>query len=181
MQKIVNGLEITLINEHSYTVGSADNVRTYQVELCRSQKYRYSSAHGLIVGNLDDPDASVICLGVGGVTRVHQYSLAINNDACYVASGDAVFALTLPTLKLRWIKKVDFATCFGVFWVKKFNSLITWGETDICRLHSHGESIWTLSGQHIFTEVLTLSGDNILATDFDGIVHKISIEKGTPV
>jgi len=181
MKQIFNGIDVTLINEPHYSVNSTDNVRSYEVELCRNKKYQHSSAHGLFVGDLEYPESSVIFLGVGGATGVHQYSFTINSDICYVAIGDSIFSLKLPTLELIWVKKVDFATCFGVFWVSDYDSLISWGELEICRLDSNGDKVWTMSGPEIFTEGFEFAGDHILVTDFDGIVHKISIETGLSV
>jgi len=178
MKQVFNGIDVTLINEPHYSINSTDNVRSYEVELCRNIEYRHSSAHGLCVGDLDSLESSVIFLGVGGATGVHQHSLTINDDICYVASGDSIFALKLPTLELNWVKKVDFATCFGVFWVSEFDCLISWGEMDICCLNSRGNKVWTVSGPEIFTEKFELVGGNILVTDFDGVVHRISIDTG---
>ena len=181
MKKIFNGIDVTLINEPHYSVNSTDNVRSYEVELCRNKEYQHSSAHGLFVGDIDSPESSVILLGVGGATGVHEYSFTINNGICYVASGDSVFSIRLPTLELIWVKKVDFATCFGVFWVGKYDCLISWGEMDICRLNSDGDKIWKVSGPEIFTEGFEFTGDSVLVTDFDGTAHKISIETGVSV
>ncbi|MCG7563109.1 hypothetical protein [Pseudoalteromonas sp. McH1-42] len=181
MKKIFNGIDVTLINEPHYSINSTDNLRSYEVELCRNIKSEYSSAHGLFLGEIDNPESSVIFLGIGGATVVHQYSFTIKNDICYVASGDSVFSLKLPTLELIWVEKVDFATCFGVFWVDEYDCLISWGELDICRLNSSGDKVWSISGPEIFTEGFEFDGDYVLVTDFDGIVHKISIETGESV
>lgn len=181
MKHIFNGIDVTLINEPHYSINSTDNVRSYEVELCRNNEYQHSSAHGLFVGDIDCPESSVIFLGVGGAAGVHQYSFTIEEDTCYVASGDSIFSLKLPSLKVNWIKKVDFSTCFGVFWVNEFDCLISWGELDICRLDSCGNKIWTISGPEIFTEGFEFVGDHVLVTDFDGIVHKISIDTGLSV
>lgn len=105
MKQSFNGIDVTLINEPHYSVNSTDNVRSYMVELCRNTRYQHSSAHGLFVGDIAKPESSAILLGIGGMTGVHQYSFTINNNICYVATGDSIFSLQLPTLELIWIKK----------------------------------------------------------------------------
>jgi hypothetical protein len=178
MKQVFNGVDVTLINEPNYSVNSNDNVRGYEIELCRDRKYQHSSAQGLYVGDVEHPESYVILLGTGGATGVHEYSLTINHDTCYVASGDAVFSLRLPSLELIWVKKVDFATCFGVFWVTEYDCLITWGEMDICRFDKDGNKIWSVSGPEIFTEGFEFCDRHVIVKDFDGNKYKISIESG---
>lgn len=119
-----------------------------------------------------------ILLGVGGATGVNENSVAFEGESLYVASGDALYSLSLPSLELNWCVKVDFATCFGVFWLKDRNCLLTWGELEIGCYTQTGEKIWSSSGPDIFTEGLELQENIAIVTDFNGDVHNINLSNG---
>ena len=178
MNTVIHNYKITVIDEPTYSKGSVDNIRTYNVELCRDDAWRHSSAHGVIVGDLESPDASVILLGVGGTTVIHSDSIAHNSDVCFIAAGDSVFALKVPSLELQWCQKVDFATCFGVYWIESENCLITWGELDVCRFTDRGENVWCASGADIFTEGIEIHKDHIEVTDFNYDKYEVDIQTG---
>jgi hypothetical protein len=178
MNTLINKYKVTLIDEPTYSKGSTDNIRSYNTELCRKDEYRLASAHGVIVGDLESPEASVILLGVGGATGVHNESIAHYGNLCFIAAGDAVFSLKVPSLELKWCKKVDFATCFGVYWIESENCLITWGEVDVCRLTATGEIVWTTSGADKFTEGFKIKKDHIELADFNNDKYKVDIQTG---
>ena len=178
MNALINNYKITLIDEPTYSKGSTDNIRSFKTELCRNDEYRQASAHGVIVGDLKSPEASVILLGVGGATGIHNDSIAHSGNLCFIAAGDAVFSLKVPSLELQWCRKVDFATCFGIYWIESENCLITWGEVDVCRLTASGEIVWTASGADIFTERFKIHDSYIELTDFNNNKYKIDIQNG---
>ena len=173
--------EIHLLNESQYSLNSSDNVRRYEIENFRTDEYHYSCAHGIVVGDLDHPLYEAIFLGVGGATDVHENSVASYDETAFLAVGDSVFSISLPTLKVNWFKKVDFATCFGVYWLEKYQCLITWGEVDVCRFAADGTKIWSFAGADIFTENFELTEDNIQLRDFENREYVISIERGCSV
>ncbi|TQV72918.1 hypothetical protein FLL45_15750 [Aliikangiella marina] len=178
MKKVFEGYELTLVEEKTYSTNSTDNIRSYKTELCRNSEYRHTCAHGVFVGDIESPQASTILLGVGGATGIHEDSIAYHDSICFIAAGDSVFALQLPSLELLWCRKVDFATCFGIYWVKEKNCLISWGEVDVRRLTKDGDIEWAASGSDIFTEGFELDKDQIEITDFNNDVYKIEIETG---
>ncbi|MHC4253062.1 MAG: hypothetical protein ACYS9X_28415, partial [Planctomycetota bacterium] len=135
--------------------------------------------HGLVLGPPDAPQNSVVVVGKGGVTGVHPDSATVVDDTCYVAVGDSAFSIQLPSLKLNWQRRVDFATCFGVFWAKKHACLITHGELDICRWTPDGEKVWGVSGPEIFTGSIQVSDDNLVVEDFDGRRFRINMSDGS--
>ena len=178
MDALINNYKVTIIDEPTYSKGSADNIRSYKTELCRNDKYRHASAHGVIVGDLESPEASAILLGVGGATGIHIDSMAHNGNICFIAVGDALFSLKVPSLELQWCQKVDFATCFGVYWIESENCLITWGEVEVCRLTASGEIVWTASGADIFTEGFEIQNGHIELTDFNNDKYQVDIRTG---
>lgn len=96
MNIIINNYEVTLLDEPTYSPNSSDNVRSYDIEICRDEQYESISAHGLMVGDVGAPDSSVILWGVGGATGVNENSIAYHNNTCFVAAGDSVFSLSIP-------------------------------------------------------------------------------------
>lgn len=178
MNRIFKNYEVTLRDEPVYSRNSADNQRAYFHEYCRNDEYQHVFAHGVSVRENDETLASAILLGVGGATGVNENSVAFDGESLYMASGDALYSLSLPSLELNWCVKVDFATCFGVFWTRDRNCLLTWGELEIGCYTRTGEKIWSLSGPDIFTEGLELHEDIATVTDFNGDVHNISLSNG---
>ena len=172
-------LEVKLIDEPYYSVNSTDNVRTYDAEYCRDNKYQHSCAHGIALVEGECLKASVVLIGVGGRTAAHESSLVRVGSTCFVACGDSVFALNFPSLELLWVRRVDFATCFGVYWCENFDSLITWGELNVCRLDSRGNELWSVAGTDILTESFEIKGGHIWVTDYVGDKLRISIESGS--
>jgi hypothetical protein len=176
MNIIADNHQITLINEPAYSENSTDNKRSYERVFCRSKEPHYS-AHGVIAGELESPESSVVLLGVGGATGVHKHSLACNESVCFVAAGDAVFALKIPSLELKWCDKVDHQTCFGVYWIEAEDCLITWGEVAISRYTADGEKVWSASGADIF-KGFEYKGNHISVTDFGERRYTIKIKTG---
>lgn len=174
----INNYKVSLIDEPEYVQSSMDNARLYRSELCRRNAYEPCCAHGVIVGDIESPETSAIILGTGGATGVHKNSMAHADNTCFIAAGDSVFALEAPSLKMLWCKKVDTATCFGVFRVEKQKCLITWGEIFVCRFSMDGNKVWETSGADIFTEGFKLAADAIEVIDFNNDKYLIQIHNG---
>ncbi len=178
MNHIYGNHEISVRDEPTYSRNSTDNARSYKHEYIRSEKYEHISAHGIVVGDIDSPDSSAVVLGVGGTTTTSENSIAHNNTTLYVAAGDAVFALSFPSLNLKWCKKVDFATCFGVYWHQDKSCIITWGELSVGCYDENGSEIWSTSGPDIFTEGFEIDSGYIKLTDFNNEKHVVNLETG---
>ena len=174
----INNYKVSLIDEPAYGKDSMDNVRGYRSELYRRDANEACCAHGVIIGDIESPEISTIILGTGGATGVHQNSIAHIENICFIAAGDSVFALEVLSLKMLWCKKVDTATCFGVFWVAKQKCLITWGEVFVCRFSMDGNKVWETSGADIFTQGFELAGDAIEIIDFNNDKYRIDIRSG---
>ena len=174
----VNRYNVSLLDEPTYTSESSDNIRSYDMELGGNKQYLSSSIHGLIVGNINHPISSVVLHGDGRATGIHEHSLASCNDICYVAVGYSVFAFQVPSLQLKWTKRVDHATCFGVYWLEDENCLITWGELEVSRYTATGEKVWSTSGADIFTEGFKILNGLIEVIDFNSDIYSINISSG---
>ncbi len=178
MNRVFGNYKVTLRDEPAYSIDSTDNPRSYSYEYFRDDDYHYASAHGINVFENDELLTSAIVLGFGGATGVYENSVAYDGNSIYVAAGDALHSLSLPTLELNWVIKVDSATCFGVFWLKERNVLLTWGELEIGCYSNIGEKIWSADGPDIFTEGFELEKDIVKVTDFNGQVFTINLSDG---
>jgi hypothetical protein len=172
--------ELELIDEPLYSPGSADNVHSY------SRKYNFtnvpdrpSSRHGLVLREDGIVRQSCILLAGRGASGLHEHSAVTVGDACYVAVGDTICSLALPSLDLLWHRQVDAATCFGVYYSAKHHCLISHGELEIARISLNGEVAWSSGGEDIFSEGFELHSDYIEATDFNGTVYRMDIVTGT--
>jgi hypothetical protein len=171
--------ELELIDEPLYTPGSADNVRSYSREYkLTDAETRPSSRHGLILRDGNTPERSCILLAGGGATGLHGHSAVTLDDICFVAVGDTLCSLALPSLDLLWHRQVDAATCFGVYHSAKHNCLISHGELEVARLSLAGEVAWRSGGADIFSEGFELHPNHIEAVDFNGTVYRMDIATG---
>ena len=178
MHRVFGNYEVTLRDEPTYSRNSADNPRSYIHEYCRNDEYQHVSAHGIYVAESDVLLGSAILLGVGGATGINENSLAFDGNSLYVAAGDALYSLSLPDLELNWCKKVDFATCFGVFWMPDRSCLLTWGEIEVGCYSQIGTKLWVSSGPEIFTEGLEIQNNIAKIIDFNGVVYEINLSNG---
>ena len=106
---------IRILNEPTYTLGSADNVRDYEFESrLDSGEYSPSSVHGVAVIADDVIVASHLVATSGGATGVHDSSAVVLDDRCILAVGPYLVAFRLPSLEIDWSTEVDLATAFGV-------------------------------------------------------------------
>lgn len=142
------------------------------------EMYRASSWHRVTV--LDGEEAIRVCLllGGGGASGIHDHSGVCVGDKCYVAVGDSICALFVPSLDLIWHTRADSATCFGVYYLPEFNCLISHGELEITRLDLEGRIVWQTSGRDIFSDGVAFQGCLVEATDFNKTTYCIAIETG---
>lgn len=158
---------VQIINEPSYSFGSADNVRRYDTEVDLTDGYRPSSVHGVIV----DGRPTLVIGDAGGASGVHDHSLLILDSRAFVAVGAHVVCFTIGNLHPDWALKTDEATCFGVYYDREHDALISHGELTISRFSGDGEMIWSAGGVGIFSEGFSLLPEHIEAIDFDHMVY----------
>lgn len=169
---------LTLLDDPTYSPGSADNLRAYGREYSFSEKYQPNSKYGVSCQRRDESTHSCILLAAAGATRVNSKSAVIVGEHCFVAIGDTICSLTLPDLEMLWAKKVDTATCFGVYHLPNHNCLISHGELEIARLSLNGDVVWSAGGKDIFSEGFRLSGEYVEAVDFYHEVYRFDISTG---
>lgn len=173
-----NQYVVSLIDETMYTPNSTDNIHTYEFEYVISDDKHIDSRHGLNLYNQEKAIDSCILIASGGPTRIHANSAAIVDQNIYIAVGNVLCSLSLPSLDLQWWQKVDFAACFGVYYHARLDCLITHGECDISRISKSGDAVWSKSGKDIFTEGFGIQGDHINTTDFNHEKYQIRVKDG---
>ncbi len=178
MEIYSGSLLVRLLNETTYTPGSADNTHAYsRVYDLTEQAYRPSSKHGVICIGPDEREHSCILLGEGGATGIHEHSAVVVGQRGFVAVGDAICSLLLPDLKLDWATKVDGCTCFGVYYSPDHDCLLSHGEMEIARVSLSGEIVWSEGGKDIFTGCFQLAKDHVEVVDFNGHLHRFDIAR----
>lgn len=178
MEIYSGSLLVRLLNETTYTPGSADNTHVYsRVYDLTKWVYRPSSKHGVICIEPDEHEHSCILLGEGGATGIHEHSVVVVGQRGFVAVGDAICSLSLPNLNLEWSTKVDEFTCFGVYYSHEHDCLLSHGEMEIARVSLSGEIVWSEGGKDIFTGRFQLAKDHIEVVDFNGHVYRIDIAR----
>jgi hypothetical protein len=168
--------ELELLDEPTYTSRSADNLRSYAREYVFGDAI--TSRHGVLLRQAGGGEHSCMVSASGGVTAVHEHSAVIVESCSFLAVGDTVCALALPSLELLWRRKVDTATCFGIYYSAEEDCLFSHGECEIARLTLSGERVWSAIGADIFTEGFALHADYLEAVDFNRFVYRIDVKTG---
>ena len=170
--------ELEVIDEGMYAPWSVDKLRQYSREYLLFDVKEYASQLGIVAVTKDGSQHSCIVMAQGWTVSVHEHSAAIISDRIFIAVGNRICCLLLPSLELRWHREVDFATCFGVYFSRENNCLISHGECDIARFSLNGELVWSVSGKDIFSGDLSLFIKHVDVTDFNLERYRISISDG---
>ena len=169
---------LALFDDPTYSPGSADNLRAYGREYSFAVGCQPNSKYGVSCQGPDQPTYSCILLAAAGATRVNSKSAVIVGERCFVAIGDVICSLTLPELSLLWTRRVDSATCFGVYYLPSHSCLVSHGELEIACLNLAGHVVWSAGGKDIFSEGFRLTAEYIEAIDFNHEVYHFDIATG---
>lgn len=167
---------VTIVDEPTYSFRSADNLRTYDTEI-RLDDTNLTSVHGVRT----DRKWSTVIGASGGRSTVHRHSAIDVDGRLYLAVGDQVVCLNLATGATEWSRRVDPATCFGVYWDSFHEALIIHGELQISRLSLTGDEIWSAGGADIFSEGFRCLRNGIQVIDFNQSVYLFDYRTGALV
>lgn len=126
------------------------------------------------VGILIDGKAMVMLAAYGGATTVHARSALLVGDKIYLAVGNQLACLSLPSTALEWAIAADTGTCFELHAIK--DGIISHGELEITRLSFAGEVIWKVYGRDIFTGPFEMQPDWIEARDWNDDLYRIAYD-----
>ena len=158
--------EIELVNESLSTADSVGNISAYELVYRDEESEFYRSTdHAIKVYKDEKLYKSALVCAVGGATGIHENSAVIIDEDILICCADTVFRLSLPELKLNWLRQVDEATCFRI--CNTANGLFVHGEISVSRIDQSGNIIWSQS----FADILvTPDGKD------EFIMHKDFIE-----
>jgi len=146
---------VEIIDEPTYSFGSADNLRKYTFFKNLARQHYPNSTHGILLNG-----KPLVILGAeGGASGVHQNSAAYVYGDLYIAVGDSVACMRLDPFQFKWATQTDTSTCFGIHYQPEWQALISHGELEIVRLSNDGRILWSSSGADIFSEGFSLFPD----------------------
>jgi hypothetical protein len=171
---------VEIIDDSNFNLGSADNSFNYNKVYFDKGEYHPTSKHGIKITKDEKKVSSAIICEIGGATGINEKSFIISGDKLLICCCDTVYSFKLPDLTLNWKKKLDPATCFGIYQFK--DDFIIHGELEIKRIDIDGNIKWDFSAKDIFvtpdgTDSIKLTNDKIEVTDWDGEKYLLN-EKG---
>lgn len=175
--------EIEVFDEPNYTLNSVDNLRDYKKVFFegKHQEDRFypTSKHAIIVKEFETEISSAIICEMGGATGISEKSFIIENDKIWICVCNKIYCLEIPTLELKWSKKIDFVTTFSIQKIE--NDFIVHGELEIKRITQSGETIWSFGGRDIWVNIegkteLNIENDRIRLFDFESNEYLINFD-----
>ena len=161
-----NEYKIELENDSSFAIHSVDNNFNYDFVYRDEEVVFYQSGnHGIKIYKDEELYKSAVVCATAGATGIHENSAVIVDENILICCANKVFSLSLPDLKLNWMKQLDFACCFQIF--KNEKGIFVHGEVDVSLIDKSGNIIWSISFADI---TVTPNGKNSF------IMHKDFIE-----
>jgi len=166
---------IEITDDRNYTIGSVDNITSYN-QVVFDEGIIPTSQHGISVKNHEDEINSIIICEGGGASTIHERSFIIDDGKIFLCCGDHVYCLELPSLTVVWKRKLDPATCVGIYEYK--NEFLVHGELEISRIDKQGNKRWDFSARDIFVtqdgkESIEIKEDRIKLRDWEGYEYVI--------
>jgi len=165
--------QIEIVNEPTYTFGSADNIRRYPFAVNLSSDGRLAAIHGVLVDG--EPVAVFSDYRCSGV---HQHSAILHRGKVLLAVGGQVVCFRPKPFQFEWQLEIDRAACFGLHFQPSRQALVSHGELEIARFTDDGRILWASSGADIFSEGFRLHPNYIEAVDFNENVYHFSYLTG---
>jgi len=142
------------------------------------EDFAKDSRYGVVAREINGSANSCFILASGECPSIHDKSAVIFARKLFLAIGNRVCCLDLPSLALEWQKRVDVASCFGLYLSPDKAGVISHGETDIVKLSFGGAIEWSVSGNDVFSEKFILLPDHVEAIDFNHQKYTIAISDG---
>ena len=173
---------IDIVDDQTYSTNSADNLSHYNKIYfdgsINQDRFYPTSKHAIRIMQHDQELSSAIICEVGGGTTVHDKSFIIFDNSLYICCCDNVYSLKLPDLSINWSKRLDPATCLGIYSFD--NNFIIHGELTISYIDKDGNVKWDFGARDIFvtqdgTDSIIFQSDKILLKDWGG--YKYTLDK----
>lgn len=130
----------------------------------KKEKPRYISRHYIVIKELAVEISSVTIFETNSASGIYEDTFAVTDDKLLVISGNEIYCLEIPSLKLIWHKEFDQAVNFALYKLEK--DFIIYGEIGIFKITKEGEIVWSFYGRDIW---VNLEGKNPISIESDKI------------
>lgn len=130
----------------------------------KREKPEYRSRHYIVVKQLGIEISNIIIYETNSASGIYEDTFAVKDDKLFVISGNEIYCLEIPSLKLIWHKEFDQAVNFTLY--KLEEDFIIYGELEIFRITKEGEIVWSFIGRDIW---INLEGKNSFSIESDKI------------
>lgn len=168
------GKSIEIFTDENFDPKSTDNLITYNNLHLLPETY---DIIGVILKENEKIITSFV-LGAPGCGVCNSNSSIVIGNNLFVCVGNHLFMLNLVDIQVKWASQLDFATCFAIYPIENYSSLIVHGECEISRVNLDGKLLWQTSGEDIFTGEISFSEGQIKIVDFNETKYQIEIENG---
>ena len=136
----------------------------------KKEKLEYISRHYIVVKELGIEISNITIYESNSASGIYEDTFAVTDNKLLVISGNEIYCLEIPSLKLIWHKEFDQAANFALY--KLEEDFIIYGEIGIFRITKEGEIIWSFGGRDIWVNIenknpFNIESDKIRLFDFE--------------
>ncbi len=163
--------EIELLDDLNNDLDSIIKSENNQIYFGSEKKDpEYRSRHYIIVKELGIEISNVTVYETNSASGIYEDTFIIEDNKLWILSGNEIYCLEIPSLKLIWKKDFDRITNFTLH--KLEEDFIIYGELEIFRITKNGEIIWRFGGRDIWVSVdekkpFNIESDKIRLFDFE--------------
>ena len=98
--------QINVYNESNYSVGSNDNINSYEKIYFGDNASEYpTSKDGISISQNGKIINKCLVVGSGGSTTIHKNSSVNHKNKLLICCSNSVFCLSVPSLELEWVNE----------------------------------------------------------------------------
>jgi len=136
----------------------------------KNEKPGYISRHYIVVKELGIEISNVTIYETNSASGIYEDTFTVTDDKLLVISGNEIYCLEIPSLKLIWHKEFDQAANFALY--KLEEDFIIYGEIGIFRITKEGKIVWSFWGRDIWVNLkdknpFSIESDKIRLFDFE--------------
>lgn len=174
MELSYNDYKISITRDENFTINSTDNITSYQnvYYTGNDNDDRYFSTIKIAIKIYENSIelANALICEIGTYSGLTEKTCYIENNKIWICISDQIYCFEIPSLKLNWNKRIDYATNFTI---NKFeDDFIIHGEVEIVRIKKSGEIVWRFGGRDIWVNLngkkeFVMEKDKICLIDFE--------------
>ena len=148
-----DGYDVVLAHDSGYQPGVKNNFKYDLVYHDEDATIYESRSYAVKVFKGEELYKSAVICAFATAVGIHKNSAVIVDEDILVCCADKVSSLSLPDLKLNWMRQIDEACCFQIF--KNEAGIFVHGELSASRIDKSGNIVWSQT----FADILvTLNG-----------------------